>query len=62
MPLDQTGLSVAQEHDEALDAAMAAAGIEQWELYSVDNSCCTGAPLGVPDGVLTESPASVGVL
>ena len=53
MPLT-TGLYVTQEHDEALDAAMAAAGIERWELYSVDNKCCEGAPLGVPDSLVSE--------
>ena len=51
--------SAAQEHDEALDVAMAAAGIERWELYRVDNGCCDGAPLGVPDaGQSTNGPVS----
>ena len=50
-----TALFATQEHDDALDAAMAAAGIERWELYSVDNKCCDGAPLGVPDGVISET-------
>ena len=24
-------------------------GIEPWELYRVDNSCCQSMPLGVPE-------------
>ena len=37
-----------QEHEEKLQAAMEAAGIKRWELFSVDNSCCEGAPLELP--------------
>ena len=33
------------------------AGIEPWELFRVDNSCCTGMPLGVPERDAASNPA-----
>lgn len=34
-----------------------ASGIEAWELFRVDNSCCQGMPLGVPEKDATSNPA-----
>lgn len=34
------------------------AGIEPWELFRVDNSCCSGMPLGVPEKDAASNPAS----
>lgn len=38
--------------DEAqrVNSALEKCGIKDWELYMVDNSCCTNAPLGIPEG------------
>ena len=33
------------------------AGIELWELFRVDNSCCAGMPLGVPEKDAASNPA-----
>lgn len=33
------------------------AGIELWELFRVDNSCCKGMPLGVPEKDAASNPA-----
>jgi len=33
-----------------LASALEKCGIKKWELYMVDNSCCMGAPLGIPEG------------
>lgn len=32
-------------------------GIEPWELFRVDNSCCQGMPLGVPEKDAASNPA-----
>ena len=32
-------------------------GIEPWELFRVDNSCCQGMPLGVPEKDSASNPA-----
>ena len=34
------------------------AGIEPWELFRVDNSCCSGMPLGVPEKDAASNPAA----
>ena len=39
----------AAEHLPRVTAALHTCGIELWELYQVDNSCCAGAPLGLLD-------------
>jgi hypothetical protein len=36
--------------DPRLASALEKCGIKKWELYTVDNSCCMGAPLGTPEG------------
>lgn len=38
--------------DEAqrVNSALLKCGIKDWELFMVDNSCCTNAPLGIPEG------------
>jgi hypothetical protein len=33
------------------------AGIEPWELFRVDNSCCEGMPLGLPEKDAASNPA-----
>jgi hypothetical protein len=39
----------AAQHLPRVTAALKTCGIELWELYQVDNSCCAGAPLGLLD-------------
>ena len=34
------------------------AGIEPWELFRVDNSGCSGMPLGVPEKDAASNPAA----
>lgn len=33
-----------------VNSALEKCGIKDWELFMVDNSCCTNAPLGIPEG------------
>lgn len=32
-----------------INAALTRCGIEPWEMFGVDNACCSDAPLSVPD-------------
>lgn len=38
------------------------AGIEPWELFRVDNSCCEGMPLGVPLQDAASNPAEQSIV
>lgn len=33
-----------------LNSALERCGIKDWELFGVDNTCCTNPPLGIPEG------------
>jgi VDE lipocalin domain len=37
-----------------IKAALERCGIETWEMFDVDNECCSDAPLSVPDYGLTD--------
>ena len=37
-------------------------GIEPWELYRVNNSCCQGMPLGVPEKDAASNPVGQSLL
>lgn len=51
-------LACTQKHDEKLRLVLEAAGIQRWELFSVDNSCCEGAPLDLPPAVVAQLSAA----
>ncbi|XP_050204889.1 uncharacterized protein LOC126654930 [Mercurialis annua] len=42
-----------------LGLALEKCGIKEWELYTVDNCSCQGAPLGIPEGSSLHSSVSV---
>jgi hypothetical protein len=37
-----------------INAALKRCGIQSWEMFSVDNECCTDAPLSVPEYGFTD--------
>ena len=47
--VSRDGAWPAAEHRSRLQEALERCGIKEWELYKVDNSSCTGAPLGLPE-------------
>ncbi|KAK9905608.1 hypothetical protein WJX75_002931 [Coccomyxa subellipsoidea] len=47
----------APSQENRINIALRASGIEPWELFRVDNGCCQGMPLGVPEKDATSNPA-----
>jgi len=46
---------------ERLDSALDKCGIKIWELYNVNNSSCTNAPLGIPEGSTLHRKISLSI-
>lgn len=46
-----------ERHHQRIKLALEKCGIKPWELFSVDNSSCSSAPLGLPDDI--PSPVSI---
>ncbi|BDA47648.1 probable violaxanthin de-epoxidase, chloroplastic [Coccomyxa sp. Obi] len=51
------GIWPADSQEERINRALRLSGIEPWELFRVDNSCCQGMPLGVPEKDAASNPA-----
>ncbi len=57
MPGMLSHMTFCKDRRSSLELYCRLAGIELWELFRVDNSCCTGMPLGVPEKDAASNPA-----
>ncbi|GER35127.1 violaxanthin de-epoxidase-related [Striga asiatica] len=54
------GLYPDERHKERVVLALGACGVEEWELFDVDNCSCEGPPLGLPKGSSLHFKVRVG--
>ncbi|CAA0839191.1 violaxanthin de-epoxidase-related [Striga hermonthica] len=54
------GLYPDERHKRRLALALGSCGVEEWELFDVDNCTCEGPPLGLPEGSSLHFKVRVG--